>query len=425
MRVEGGVSFRSRIGLNAANFFLAQITGIAAPFLSDYLRSEGWAYDAIGVATSMSGLGVLLMQTPAGLLVDRIARPRRLFAIAALLVGSCYGLLPLAAARAPLAEPILFLSGLAQAFFAPLLAALALGLAGHCGLNRTIAVNQGWNHTGNIAGALVSLALVSRFGLQSVFYTVASVSVLAAASVLLIRSCDLDPTVFTGLVPGKARRPWAGPLRDLARDRRILVLIGATTLFQLASSTVTPLVALRVKDLKGSDELVALLILAANIVMVPVALSTGYLCDRFGRKPVFAVGFVIEPVRILACSVVTSPRSLVLLQGLSGIGMGIFGVTIVAMCADLTRERGGFNALTGASATALGLGSVLGPLLTGMVVQHAGFVPAFQLLAFVAATGAAIFLTKMPETRPTGPLPERALALATCAPSTPERSSGA
>lgn len=240
---------------------------------------------------------------------------------------------------------------------------------------------------------------MGRVGLHAIFYTVGTVAVLAALSANVIRSEDLDPGAFAGLVPGKARRPWSA-LRDLARDRRILTLIGATTLLHLASSTVTPLVALRVKDLKGSDELVAGLILAANLTMVPVALTTGRLCDRWGRKPVFMIGFVVEPLRILACSLVQNPRALVALQAVSGIGMGIFGVTIIAMCADLTRVRGGFNALTGASATALGLGSVLGPLLTGMVVQHAGFLPAFQLLAFVAATGAAIFITKMPETRP-------------------------
>ena len=32
--------------------------------------------------------------------------------------------------------------------------ALALGLVGHAALNRTIGVNQGWNHAGNIAAAL-------------------------------------------------------------------------------------------------------------------------------------------------------------------------------------------------------------------------------------------------------------------------------
>jgi hypothetical protein len=38
-RITGGkVSLRSRVGLNAANFFLAEITGVIMPFLGAYLQ---------------------------------------------------------------------------------------------------------------------------------------------------------------------------------------------------------------------------------------------------------------------------------------------------------------------------------------------------------------------------------------------------
>src|ERR1700679_2884765 len=53
---------RSRWALNAVNFFLAQLTGIGSPYLGVLLRARGWPYDAIGIAVSASGLGVLLFQ---------------------------------------------------------------------------------------------------------------------------------------------------------------------------------------------------------------------------------------------------------------------------------------------------------------------------------------------------------------------------
>jgi hypothetical protein len=38
-RITGGrVSLRSRVGLNAANFFLVEITGVVVPFLGAYLQ---------------------------------------------------------------------------------------------------------------------------------------------------------------------------------------------------------------------------------------------------------------------------------------------------------------------------------------------------------------------------------------------------
>src|SRR4030081_2327040 len=87
------VSLQSRIGLNAANFFLAEVTGVVMPFLSAILQSRQWRYDAIGLATALAGLGVFLMQTPAGFIVDRVFRRRTLLAGASLLLGVCYGLM--------------------------------------------------------------------------------------------------------------------------------------------------------------------------------------------------------------------------------------------------------------------------------------------------------------------------------------------
>ena len=55
------------------------------------------------------------------------------------------------------------------------------------------------------------------------------------------------------------------------------------------------------------------------------------------------------------------------LQTLDGIGAGIYGVVIVAMCADLTRGKGGFNTLSGMIATALAVGGVAGPLGAGFL----------------------------------------------------------
>lgn len=161
-----------------------------------------------------------------------------------------------------------------------------------------------------------------------------------------------------------------------------------------------PLVALYVKQLKGSDIQVAAVVLVAQAVMIPVALLTGWLCDRWGRKPVFAIGFIVLPLRIVLYSLAGSPEMLIVLQTLDGIGAGIYGVAVVAMCADLTRGKGGFNTLSGLIATALCLGGVIGPLGSGLFVQYLGFHTAFYIFAGISAVAAVIFGFLMPETKP-------------------------
>jgi MFS family permease len=396
-RIEN-VSVRSRASLNLANFFLAETVGVVMPFLGDFLSGQGWRYDSIGVAIACSALGTFLMQTPAGMIVDRVRSRRQLLAMASLAVGLCFGLLPLFSASAGLVDSLVFAAGAASSFFNPLLGALALGLVGYEALSRTIGMNQSWNHAGNIAAAAASMALVVSLGISSVFFAVLATSLLAAACVLSIRSDEIDESRAAARSSDSNDGAAPASVRTLLHDPRILTLFAATALFHLANAPVMPTVAMYVKRLHGSDRQVAAVVLVAQTVMVPVALLTGVLCERFGRKPVFAVAFLVLPIRIFLYGLARSPAALVALQALDGIGAGIYGVVIVAICADLTRGSGRFNTLSGLIATALSLGGVVGPVASGLIVQHLGFIAAFDVFASIAAAAAALFVVFMPET---------------------------
>ncbi len=212
---------------------------------------------------------------------------------------------------------------------------------------------------------------------------------------MMIREKDLDERVATGLTEqGSTQVRWT----ELFRNRTFLLLFFSIFLFHLANAPILPTVALYVKKLGGSDKLMTATVLTAQMVMVPVALASGKLCDSWGRKPLMAVAFWVLPLRILSYAFVSNPRALVYLQGLDGVGAGIYGVAVVAMSADLTRGKGGFNTVMGLFATALAIGGVAGPLLTGVTVQNLGFQSTFYLFASLAAVGAVIFTLCVPET---------------------------
>ncbi|HYZ86977.1 MAG TPA: MFS transporter [Bryobacteraceae bacterium] len=385
----------SYFSLNAANFFQAEMVGVTLPVLSTYLKEQKWSYDAIGMATATAGLGMLVFQAPAGWLTDKLTSRRKLFVAAALVTGACFAALPIATASALLVCLLLFVSGAAQSMFVPVLGALALGLAGHKGLNRLMGTNQGWNHAGNITAAVVAMTVIPLLGLASVFYLVGICSFLAAASVLFIREKDLDERVATGLTNGVDRgTSWT----YLLRNRTVLILLVSIFLFHLANAPILPGVALYVKRLGGSDQWMTATVLSAQLVMVPVAWLAGRLCDSWGRKPVMAVAFCVLPIRILTYSFATSPAGIVGLQSLDGIGAGIYGVAVAAFSADLTRGKGSFNTLMGLFATALTVGGVAGPLVSGLLLQHLGFRATFFVFAGLAAIGTVVFLRLVPET---------------------------
>jgi MFS family permease len=390
------LSKRSLYALNAANFFQAELVGVVIPVLNAFLRERHWSYDAIGVATAAAGLGTLVLQIPAGWITDRVSKRRYLFAASAILTGVCLVLAPAAPQNRVWTDTLLFLSGAAQSFFPPLLGALALGLAGHRLLNRIMGSNQSWNHAGNIAAAGIAMVTVSALGLRSVFYSAGGCSLLAAAAVLLIRERDLDEQVARGLTSHDDREVgW----RDLFRDRAIAWLFVSVFLFHLANAPILPTVALYVKKMGGSNDLMTATVLTAQIVMVPVAVLTGRLCDSWGRKSIMAVAFWVLPFRILSYTFASTARDVVYLQTLDGIGAGIYGVAIVAFSADLTRGKGHFNSLMGLFATALAVGGVAGPVLSGLLVQNFGFANTFLIFTGISAAGAVTFSTLVPETK--------------------------
>jgi MFS family permease len=171
---------------------------------------------------ALAGLGTLLLQTIAGDITDRISSRRCLFAAVAILTGFCFVVMPLVPNSQSWIDGLLFVSGAAQSFFAPLLGALALPLVGHELLNRTAGGNQVWNHAGNIGAAVTAILLVRFIGISSIFYAVGISSLLAAASVLLIRPHDLDRHSATGVTASeKAPTTW----NELLRDPAVLGLI--------------------------------------------------------------------------------------------------------------------------------------------------------------------------------------------------------
>ncbi len=395
-------SHRSLWGLNLVNFFLAEVVGVIIPFLSDFLKEHNWRYDSIGIAVAAAGLGTLIFQTPAGIISDKVWSRRLLLGCASILLGICYGFLPSSTEHSLLLDSLLFISGMAAAFFVPLLAALALSLVGHVHLDQIMGINQSWNHSGNIAAAMLALLLVRSFGIESIFFVMASISLLAATSLFLIRGEELNPDLATARHSEDREKERINPrlsLRELFRDKRVKVVLVSVALFHIANAPVMPLVALYLKHLGGGDDKVALVVLIAQAVMVPVALLAGKYCASMGRKPVFAFAFLILPIRIFLYSITTSPSLLLAIQSLDGIGAGIYGVAIALICSDLTIGKAGFNSLMGMAQTALAMGGFFGPLMQGFLTQHFGFSITFMVFAGIAALGAGIFIWRMPETK--------------------------
>jgi MFS family permease len=179
-----------------------------------------------------------------------------------------------------------------------------------------------------------------------------------------------------------------------------LIFAAATVLFHFSNAAMLPLVgqklALVNRDL--GTTLMSVCIIAAQVVMVPVAMVVGRKADVWGRKPIFAVALAVLALRGALYPLSDNPYWLVSVQLLDGVGAGIFGALFPLVVADLTRGTGHFNVSQGAIATAAGLGGALSSAVAGFIVVGAGYSAAFLFLAGIAAAGLIGFCAMMPET---------------------------
>jgi len=393
-------SVTSLRALDGVNFFLADVRDGMGPFLGTFLRTDqGWDAGRVGIALAASQIGTLLAQTPAGGLIDRINWKRLAVAIAAVVVAVCCALLFVAPTLAVVIVAQAAI-GAASAIFPPAIAALTLGLVGRSLLARQTGRNEAFNHAGNVVAAALAGLGAYFLGYPAMFVLVAGMAAASAVGVLLIREKDIDHKLARGADDGATGGGEAVGLRELFRDRRISIFVASAVLFHFANAAMLPLAGQKSGDglKEGAAVVLSACIIAAQVVMVPVALIASRLAASWGRKPVFLIGFAVLPVRGLLYCLSANPVYLVAVQLLDGIGAGIFGVVSVLVVADLTRGTGRFNLTQGALATATGLGAGLSNLVAGFIVKAAGFDAGFITLALIAAAATLFFALAMPET---------------------------
>ena len=192
-------------GLDALNFFLADVRGGLGPYLAVYLLTvRQWNEAEIGIVMSIAGIAGVLAQTPAGALVDATHYKRALLAGAACIVAlGALALIPFSSFAPVAASQVVV--GAAGAVFAPAIAAISLGVFGHAALSRRIGRNEAFNHAGNAVAACLAGISGYFYGPISVFALLALMAAASVASVLIIPPDAIDHARARGLRDGEAR----------------------------------------------------------------------------------------------------------------------------------------------------------------------------------------------------------------------------
>ncbi|MBX4135077.1 MFS transporter [Pseudomonas rhodesiae] len=392
---------RNTLSLDSLNFFLADVRDGLGPYLAIYLLAvHKWDPASIGVVMTLAGIAALLTQGPAGALIDRTRSKRAVIAVAALLVtGSCV-LLPFVSSFS-LVALTQAASAVAASVFAPAISAITLGITGPRAFTGRTGRNETFNHAGNAVAALLAGGLAYLFGPVVVFYLMAFMALASIVAVSCVSAAAIDHEVARGFDPAHHHdHEQPSGIKVLLSNRPLLLFAICCALFHLANAAMLPLVSQKLSqiNLHMATPLTSACIVAAQVVMVPMAWLVGSKADVWGRKPLLILGFLILPLRGVLYTLSNDPYWLVAVQMLDGIGAGIFGALFPVIVKDLTQGTGRFNVSLGALSTVFGLGAALSNSLAGFVVQQAGYNAAFLTLAGVAAVALALLWLAMPET---------------------------
>ena len=391
---------RSLKGLDWVSLLMADVRDGVGVYLSVYLLTvRNWEADDIGIVIAAPGLVGILVQAPAGALIDRTPHKRLLLMVASVIIALCClavvvsdGFVPILLSQAVV--------GLTQSVYVPCVAAITLGIVGHAALSQRIGRNESFNHLGNMLAAIIA-GLIGRFiSYEGIFYFSIVQCLMLLAAVFIIREKDIDHNLARGAVDTEQTAPSVAGMKELFANRKIMLFTLAMALFHLSNGAMLPLVGQKMGlvDKQNSSLYLSAAIIMAQGVMVFVATFSGRKAEN-GRKKIMMLAFLLLPVRALLFTFIDNPYALTAIQLLDGIGAGLFGVLSIIMIADLSKGTGRFNLLQGVVYSAIGLAAALSSILGGFVVKHFGYPIGFATLAGIGVLGLLFYWFMVPETK--------------------------
>ena len=393
---------RSIHALEATNFFLADVQTGLGPFLAAYLAGAGWQPGRVGMALTLGGIITVVLQTPAGAIVDQVRSKRLILAVASAVLA--VGAILLSITAAPWAVyTSQFLIGGAGPFLGPTLAAVTMGMVGVTFFDRQFGKNQSFNSAGNVACALLIAAISHVFGNRAIFITAAVLTIPTVLAVRAIRSKDIDYDLARGGAiqsDGREVAARVSVMKTLLGDRTLLVFLACAFLFHFANAAMLPQLGEMLSHgaRATAAPFMSACIIVTQVVIMCFAPAIGRSANLHGRKPLLLLGFGVLPIRALLYTLTHNTAGLIAIQLLDGVANAIFGVVSILVVADRTRATGRFNLVQGSLATAVGLGAAFSTTFGGKMIQHFSYRISFLSLGAIALFAFVLLWLAIPET---------------------------
>ncbi len=286
------------------------------------------------------------------------------------------------------------IGGIGSAVFTIASTSLLLRVATAAQRGRTQSVYRGGFLLGGIVGpafggAVLGISLRAPFFLYAATLLLAA---LAAATLLPHDSTRRPPTQVAagvgeddGVPSGVVPEPPHTPLRTaLANPTYQAALAGNFAVgFSVLGVRSTVLPLLVVAGLHLEPGWVGAAFTLAAVVQGVLLLPAGRFVDEVGRVPALVLGGLVAAAALAALAAVTGPVGLLLATALFAGGAALLGVAPAAMVGDAVQGKGGTAVAVWQMSS--DLGSVVGPLAAGLLIDTGSFATALLVSAAVVA----------------------------------------
>jgi len=356
------------------------------------------------MALTIGGIITVVLQVPAGALVDQLRSKRLILILASAVLALGAVLLSVTAAPWAVYTSQVLIGG-AGPFPGPTLAAVTMGVVGVTFFDRQFGKNQSFNSAGNLACALLIAGVSHLFGNRAIFITAAVLTIPTVLAIRAIKRKDIDYDLARGgaiQVDGKEVPARVPVMKTLLGDRILLVFLVCAFLFHFANAAMLPQLGEMLSHgaRATAAPFMSACIIVTQVVIMCFAPAIGRFANLHGRKPLLMVGFGVLPIRALLYTLTHNTESLIAIQILDGVANAIFGVVSILVVADRTRATGRFNLVQGSLATAVGIGAALSTTFGGKLIQYFSYRISFLSLGAIAVLAFVLLWTAIPETLP-------------------------
>ena len=343
-----------------------------------------------GIAESVASFAQLF----SGYLADRIERRKPVVVAGYFIANAVKPLLALVTAW-PQILLIRFSDRLSKGFrAAPRDVMVAESVPGNR-LGSAYGLIQAMDSAGAIAGPLTALAMLSRFGIRSVFWAAAVPGALCVLVAWVgIREIKRDRKDSAESVAGKsgAQNNNVSPLASLSSGVKLpasfYYVLVAVTLFSLGNSSDMFLV-LRAQNVGIRVALAPLLGLVFNITYTLASWPAGWFSDRVSRRLVASAGYVIFAIVYFMFGRAPSPLAIWIAMAAYGFYYALTQPVLKALVVETAGEQVRGRAL-GIYFFVTSIATLAASLITGELWKHYGAGIPFYFSAALAIVAAGL-----------------------------------